>query len=269
MASRKPTVDSLELEGLMVDIDGVLTVGWEPLEGAPAAFAELRRRDVPMRLVTNTTSRPRVEIVDALCQAGFEAEVDEVLTAPLATADYLRTNHPGARCYLLSSGDISQDLEGITLVELGEQADVVVLGGAGLVYDHSQLNNAFRLLLEGAAFVAMHRNMYWRTAGGLELDTGAYVTALEVASGVEPTVVGKPQPAFFNAGLHSLGLPAGRVAMVGDDIENDVLGAQAVGLHGVLVRTGKYRRDAVAAAAGEPDLIVDSFADVPSLVVSR
>ena len=145
-------------------------------------------------------------------------------------------------------------------------ADVVVLGGAGLVYTHEQLNHAFNLLLDGAAFVAMHRNTYWRTARGFELDTGAYVTALETATGVAPVVIGKPAPSFFGAGLEVLGLPPDRVAMVGDDIENDVLGAQAVGLTGVLVRTGKFRSDAVEAAAGEPDVVVDAFADVPALL---
>lgn len=257
-------VDVAPIQGLLVDIDGVLTVGWEPLDGVVDAFAELRHRGVPMRLATNTTSRPRTEIARALGRAGFDVAVDEILTAPLATADYLRTNHPGARCYVLSSGDISPDLEGITVVEPGEEADVVVLGGAGMVYDHAQLNHAFRLLLDGAAFVAMHRNLYWRTAEGMELDTGAYVMALEAASGVEATVVGKPAPAFFWAGLRSLGLEPGQVAMVGDDIDNDVLGAQAVGLTGVLVRTGKYRPDAVDAATGEPDLIIDSFAQAAS-----
>ncbi len=253
------------IQGLLVDIDGVLTIGWEPVRGAVGAFAELRDNGVPMRLATNTTSRSRAEIADALVRVGFDVAIEDILTAPLATADYLRTNHPGARCYVLSSGDISDDLEGVTVVGPGEATDVVVLGGAGMVYDHAQLNHAFRLLLDGAAFVAMHRNLYWRTAEGMELDTGAYVMALEAAGGVEATVVGKPAAAFFEAGLRSLDLRPDEVAMVGDDIDNDVLGAQAVGLTGVLVRTGKYRSEAVEAADGKPDLIVDSFAQVPSL----
>ena len=254
------------VQGLLIDIDGVLTVGWQPLDGAVDAFAELRNRGVPMRLVTNTTSRPRDEIAAALQEAGFAVGSEEILTAPVATADYLQTNHPGAPCYLLSSGDITDDLPDIALVGLEEPADVVVLGGAGLVYDHVQLNHAFRLLLDGAAFVAMHRNLYWRTGDGMELDTGAYVMALEAASGVQATVVGKPNGAFFRAGLHSLGLQPGAVAMVGDDIDNDVLGAQALGITGVLVKTGKYRRDAVESAAVDPDVVIDSFAQVLTLL---
>lgn len=250
----------------MIDIDGVLTVSWEGIEGAAGTFTALRERGIPVVLATNTTTRTRAEIVELLRRGGFGVDLDDIVTAPVATAAHLRAHHPGARCFVLSSGDVAADLMDVDIVEGLEKADVVVLGGAGLVYTHEQLNHAFNLLLEGASFVAMHRNLYWRTARGLELDTGAYVVALEAASGVSPTVIGKPAPSFFRAGLDRLGLAAANVAMVGDDVENDVLGAQAVGLRGVLVRTGKFRPAALAAASGVPDRVVDSFADVPALV---
>lgn len=256
----------MDIAGLLIDIDGVMTVSWEPIDGATEAFAELRRRDVPLRLVTNTTTRTRAKIAELLDEAGFTVDVEEILTAPTATAAYLREHEPGARCFLLASGDVLDDLVGIDVVTDLEPADVVVLGGAGLVYTHEQLNHAFNLLLEGASFVAMHRNLYWRTAGGLELDTGAYVMALEVATGRSPVVIGKPSPPFFEAALASLDLSADRVAMVGDDIENDVLGAQAVGMHGVLVRTGKFRAESLATASGEVDVVLNSFADVIGLL---
>lgn len=256
----------MDIAGVLIDIDGVLTVSWEPIDGAAEAFAELRRRRVPLRLVTNTTTRTRAKIAELLDGAGFGVGVEEVLTAPSATAAYLREHEPGARCFLLSSGDVLDDLAGIDVVVGLEPADVVVLGGAGLVYTHEQLNHAFNLLLEGASFVAMHRNLYWRTAGGLELDTGAYAMALEAATGRSPMVIGKPSPPFFLAALASLGLSADHVAMIGDDIDNDVLGAQAVGMHGVLVRTGKFLPESLANAAGEVDVVVDSFADVPDLL---
>ena len=250
-------------EGLLVDIDGVLTVSWRPIEGAPEAVAEIRRRGIPFRLATNTTTRTRAEVADRLGEAGMPLDVDDILTAPAATAAYLRTRHRGARCFLLNTGDLSDDLGGIDWVDDGP-ADVVVIGGAGVSFTHAQLNHAFRLLLDGAAFVAMHRNLYWRTADGMELDTGAYVRALEEATGVEPTVLGKPSPDFFTTGVERLGLEPDRVAMIGDDLVNDVLAAQAVGLTGVLVRTGKFRDDVLAAATERPDLVIDSFADLPS-----
>ena len=255
----------LDVDGLLIDIDGVLTVSWEPIAGAVEAFDELRRRGIPFRLATNTTTRTRREIAETLTAAGFAVEESQVLTAPAATATHLRTHHPGERCFLLSSGDVTADLEGVELVDDGD-ADVVVIGGAGLVFTHDQLNRAFGLLLDGASFVAMHRNLYWRTARGMELDTGAYANALEAASGVTPVVIGKPAPSFFEAACSELGLAADRVAMIGDDVENDVIGAQRAGLHGVLVRTGKFRPEALAAASGEPDVVIDRFADVPALL---
>ena len=253
------------VDGLLLDIDGVLTVSWQPIDGAAHAIDRLRSRGLPLRFATNTTTRSRAEVARLLTDAGIPVDPSEILTAPIATVAYLQRAHPGARCFVLSSGDLGEDLEPIDRVD-DAPADVVVMGGAGLVYTHTQLNRAFRLLLDGAAFVAMHRNLYWRTADGMELDTGAYVTALEQASGVSPVVLGKPSPDFFAAAVTSLGVPAERTAMIGDDIVNDVLGAQAAGLRGVLVRTGKYRPDAVEAASGTPDRVVDSIADVPDLV---
>lgn len=250
----------MAVDALLIDIDGVLTVSWEPIPGSAAAFERLRNSGTPFRLITNTTTRTRAGIADALTAAGFDVEADHILTAPAATAGYLRRSHPGKRCFLLSSGDIRADLEGVDVVEDLEPADVVVLGGAGLVYGHEQLNHAFRLLLDGAAFVAMHRNLYWRTRDGLELDTGAYANALEAASGVSPVVLGKPSGEFFATALDAVGVDPGRAVMIGDDIENDVLGAQRAGIFGVLVRTGKYRPDAVEAASGDPDRIVADFA---------
>jgi HAD superfamily hydrolase (TIGR01458 family) len=193
---------------------------------------------------------------------------EEILTAPTATAAHLRRHHPDARVFLLNTGDLTDDLGGIELVEEGP-ADVVVIGGAGVEFTHEQLNEAFRLILDGAAFVAMHRNTYWRTAAGLELDTGAYVRALEEATGAEPVVLGKPSADFFAAGVAELGAEAERVAMVGDDLHNDVLGAQHAGLHGVLVRTGKFRDEALERSDERPDAVVDSFADVPDLLGLR
>lgn len=176
-----------------------------------------------------------------------------------------RRHHARARVFLLNTGNLTEDLEGIDLVDSGP-ADVVVIGGAGVDFTHQQLNEAFRLILDGAAFVAMHRNIYWRTAAGLELDTGAYVRALEEATGVEPVVLGKPSPDFFATGVAELDASPDRVAMVGDDLHNDVLGAQHAGLRGVLVRTGKFRHQVLDASDEQPDAVIDSFADVPALL---
>ena len=257
------------VSGVLIDIDGVLTVSWEPLPGAIAAFEKLRATGLRLRLATNTTSRTRSAIAETLVHAGFDVTADSILTAPVATASYLAQHHAGQRIFLLSSGDLSADFAGIEVVDEDGPADVVVLGGAGLAYTHEQLNHAFNLILGGASFVAMHRNLYWRTSRGMELDTGAYALALEAATGVSPAVIGKPARAFFEAGVAALGTSAAETMMIGDDLDNDVLGARDAGIIGCLVRTGKFRADVLEASEKQPDHVVDSFADAVELCLQR
>lgn len=254
------------IDGLLIDIDGVLTLSWQAIDGAAEAIARLHRRGLPLRYLTNTTSITRAEIVRRLGTAGIAVTPDEVFTAPVATAAWIAAHRPGARCHLLNSGDLAEDLHGIEIVPDDEPADVVLLGGAGPEFSYGALNRAVGLLLDGADLVAMHQNRYWRTDAGFCLDSGAFVAALERAAGVTATVVGKPSAEFFETAAVDLGLPPDRVAMVGDDIENDVLAGQAHGFTGVLVHTGKYRPEVAAAADGTPDREVPSFASVPELL---
>lgn len=253
---------------VLIDIDGVLTVSWKPLPGTVEAMERLRAAGLPLALVTNTTSRTRASIAAKLAGEGFPVGVDDILTAPAVTAAYLREHYPGARCLLLSSGDVRDDLEGVTLVDGREDAtpDVVVFGGAGDEFGYEALNAAFRHVQRGAALIAMHRNLYWRTADGLDLDTGAFLLGLERAARVEAEVTGKPAASFFATALAHLGATASEALMVGDDIESDVLAAQRGGITGVLVRTGKYLPETHRAADGTPDHVLDSFADLPALL---
>ncbi|KUN80608.1 HAD family hydrolase [Streptomyces bungoensis] len=252
------------VRAVLVDIDGVLTVSWKPLPGAVAALRAIRAAGLGVALVTNTTSRTRASVAAALSEAGFEVGVDDVLTAPAVTAAYLAERFPGARCALLNSGDVAEDLAGVTLVD--DDPDVVVVGGAGPEFGYAALNRAFGQLRRGARLVAMHRNLYWRTDAGLQLDSGAFLLGLERAARVEAEVTGKPSPAFFAAALARLGVRADQALMVGDDVESDVLAAQRAGITGVLVRTGKYRPETEAGASGTPDHVRDSFADLPALL---
>jgi HAD superfamily hydrolase (TIGR01458 family) len=251
-------------QGVLMDIDGVLTVSWRPLPGAVNAIAELRAAGYRLRFVTNTTSRTRRVLSETLIRAGFDITPGEILTAAAATAAYLRRAHPGARCYLLTSGEVESDFDGIALTGPGEAADVVVIGGAGVEFSHDALNHAFRLVQDGVPLVAMHRNLYWRTGDKLTLDAGAYVLGLEKASGTRAAVVGKPARAFYDQALAELGVAAASTVMIGDDIEADVEGAKDAGMAGILVRTGKFRQADLDRAAVAPDAVIDSIAALPA-----
>jgi HAD superfamily hydrolase (TIGR01458 family) len=257
-----------DVRAVLIDIDGVLTVSWRPLPRTVEAMRRLRAAGLAVALVTNTTSRTRASIAATLAGHGYPVAPGDILTAPATAAAYLRRHHPGARCALLTSGDIADDLAGVDLADPADPGpvDVVLVGGAGPEFGYAALNAAFGHLQRGAHLVAMHRNWYWRTDEGLRLDAGAFLAGLEGAAGVEAQVVGKPAAAFFAAALAQVHAAAADTVMVGDDVDSDVLAAQRQGLTGVLVRTGKYLPAALEAAGGTPDHIVDSFADLPDLL---
>lgn len=252
--------------GLLIDIDGVLTVSWKPIPGSSEALGRLRESGVAMVFVTNTTSMTRSSIAAALFEADLPVDTEEILTAPSMTAALIRRDHPGARCWMVGAGDVVADLDGIHLVSVAEPPDVVILGGAGPEFDYPTLNRVFRLAMDGTPVVGMHRNLYWKTEEGLQLDTGAMLGAIEQAAGIRASVAGKPAPACFEAALEVLGLGPDQVMMVGDDIDADVTGAQAVGIETVLVRSGKFRSEALTRSEVVPDHVVDSFADIPALL---
>jgi len=253
-----------QVRGLLLDMDGVLTVSAEPLPGAVEAVDRLHRAGVPVRVITNTTAYPQASLGAGLRRLGFAVDDEAVLTAAVAAVAYLQEKHPGARVFVL--GDARhEDLRALDLVGLDQHPDVVLVSGADESFTYTELNRVYRALLGGAALIAMRRNLSVMTNDGERLDAGAFLLGLEHAAGREAVVTGKPSPEFFGAGLRSLGLPAAAVAMVGDDVDNDVLAAQAIGIRGVLVRTGKFREERLRRATAAPDRVVDSIVNVPAL----
>jgi len=260
-----PDVTLDHIDGLILDMDGVLGVSWTPLPGAAEAVTRLHAAGVPLRVLTNTTALPQAKFGAVLREAGFPFADGEILTASVLAGAWLRGERPGARVFLLGDAQ-AEDLADVQLVGPDEAPDVVLLSGADESFRFDTFNRVLALLRGGAELAAMHRNLFWMTRRGERLDAGAYLLGLEAATGHQAVVLGKPAPSSFRAGLAALGLPAGRTAMVGDDVENDVLAAQAVGITGVLVRTGKFREDQLRRASGTPDHVVGSIVDVPALL---
>jgi HAD superfamily hydrolase (TIGR01458 family) len=243
----------MRVAGLLVDLDGTLYVGGEPVEGAREAIGKLKASGLLIRYVTNTTRKPRREVLEHLLSLGFEVEEAEIFTPARAAASLIGDKS----CFPLVDESLLEDLEGIRLTE--DRPDHVLVGDLGEGFTYDRLNAAFRCLMNGAELIALQSNRYWRREDGLALDAGPFVAALEYASGKNATVVGKPEEGFFRLALEDLGLGSDEVAMVGDDAEADVAGAQAAGLTGILVRTGKYR----PGVEGRPDLLLDSIACLP------
>jgi HAD superfamily hydrolase (TIGR01458 family) len=255
------------MAAILLDIDGVLHVSGEPIPGAPEAVRELREDGHRIRFVTNNTTRGRRRLADELEQLGLELEEEEIATTPVAAGKLLA----GKRVLALTMAAVREDLaERVELVDAEGEAEVVLVGGAdeseetAEVFRYENLNRAFAALESGARLVCLHKNRWWQTSRGPLLDSGAFVAGLEYAAGVEAEVVGKPARPYFEAALADLGADPGDAWMVGDDVEADVGGAKAAGLRGVLVRTGKFRAEALEQARPQPDGVVDSIADLPA-----
>jgi phospholysine phosphohistidine inorganic pyrophosphate phosphatase len=257
--------------GVLLDLDGVLYVGDEAVPGAVEAVARLDADGVAYRYLTNTTSRPRSAIVEKLARLGIAAEADAVLTPAVAAAAWLRREriaHPA----LFVPDATAEEFAGFEprAASVDEGADAVVVGDLGEGWDFATLNRAFRLLMSNpdAPLVALGLTRYWRADDGLRLDVGAFVRALEHASGREAVVLGKPDAAFYRAAVEALGVGPRDVVMVGDDIRTDVEGAQRAGLAGVLVRTGKFSESDLAGDV-TPDAVLGSIADLPRWWATR
>src|SRR6266567_39289 len=247
--------------GILLDIDGVLHVGMQPIAGAADTLRWLQQQGYPTCCVTNTTTMARATLAQRLSAIGLPIAEERLVTAPVATASYIRQHYPGKRCWVLTKGDTLVDFAGIELVE--SHADIVVIGGAEELLTYEAMNAAFRMLMDGAELLAMHTNLYWRTSEGLRLDSGPYVRALELATGKQAIVLGKPNRAFFEQALQVLAVAPAEAVMVGDDIENDVAGAQQAGLRAILVCTGKHKADSPLLQRVQPDAILPSLVDLP------
>ncbi len=231
-----------------------------PIEGAPEAIARLRSARIPVVFATNTTRHPRRVLVERLRAMGIGVAEDELYTAPRAAAAWLRRR--GARRLMLLLPEAAW--EEFAAFEAGETSpDHVVVGDLGEAWTFERLNTAFRALLGGAKLVAIHKNRFWNPGGGLQLDAGPFVAALEYAAGTGAVLVGKPSPAFFETAAGALGVPLGQVLVVGDAVLNDVRGAQAAGCRAVAVRTGSFREEDLPELVNPPEAVLSSIADLP------
>ncbi|TML49114.1 MAG: hypothetical protein E6G23_03240 [Actinobacteria bacterium] len=218
----------MSVSAVLLDVDGVLHISGRPISGAAQAVERLREAGHRIRFLTNNTTQSRVDLATVIRGFGIELEDGELQTTPVAAARVLK----GRRVLALTMPAIRDDLEGVELV--------------GELY-------------------CLHKNPWWQTSRGALLDAGAFVVGLEYATGAQATVLGKPSASYFEAALEALDADPEHAWMVGDDVDADIGGAGALGMHTILVRTGKFRDDAGAWSA-QPQAVVDSIADVPDLV---
>lgn len=251
---------------VLLDLDGTLYIDGKPIAGAVDAVNWLRGQGCTIRFLTNTTTRARADLYAMLADMGLSANIKELVSTPAVAvleleAHQQRLGRP-LKLWPVVAEAIQTDFAGFIRDEVSP--DVVVLGDIGDAWSFDLINRLFAAMHQGAALMALHRNRFWQTQNALKVDIGFFVAGLEYVTGQPPVVMGKPSPAFFSRVLADVGVTADQVLLVGDDIDSDVGGAQAQGIAGVLVQTGKYR--AVYAAQSEvmPSGVIGSIADLPA-----
>ena len=251
-------------EALLIDIDGVLVVGSDPIPGARETLRALRSSRVPFRLVTNNASRSRRLVVQRLVRLGFEVTDADVVTPARLAVRYC-SGQGYERVALHVTPAMLEDLGELHGMDHGN-VEAVILGDLGPRFSYARMNRIFRQMHEGAELVALHRNRLWQRKDGLMLDAGPFIAALEYATGAQATVIGKPSGTFFAETLRELGIDPAAAVMVGDDIEADIGGGLNAGLDGILVKTGKFRPDTIWASDVKPTLIIESIVDLLALI---
>ncbi len=246
-----------DIKGLLFDLDGVLYVGEELIEGAVEAVGYIKSKKIPCRFLTNTTTRSLDALFQKTSRLGLAIEREEIFTPPKIAARYLRKKG-NPRVLLILQENTKLEFAGFRQDDINP--DVIVIGHYSDRWNYALMNRLFNLIMNGAELLALHKGRYWETEKGLTLDIGAFVTGLEYSTGATATVIGKPSENFFRLAVEDMGIAPSQAAMIGDDIVSDVGGAQLAGLAGILVKTGKYREEVASKSSVKPQLTIESVA---------
>ena len=247
--------------GYLIDMDGVIYRGSDLIPGAERFIHELRSANAPFRFLTNNSQRTRRDVATKLRRLGVEADEEHVFTCAMATARFLAQQRPNGTAYVIGEAGLVTALHsnGYTIVDQGP--DYVVVG-EGRTLTFEMLEAALGMIRGGAKLVATNLDANCPTQDGMRPGCGAIVAMLESASGVRAFSVGKPSPLMMRAARKELGLRAEQTVMIGDTMETDILGGVQLGYRTILVLSGGTARDDLARYAYQPDLVVESIADL-------
>ena len=253
---------------VVFDLDGTVVHGGSLIDGAEQSLAAVREAGLDVLFLTNNPTRSAADWAEHLSEQGIEASVDEVLTSAVATVEYLDATHEGARTLPIAGETVVEQLRDaeVVFVEEPEAAEVVV-AGFDLEFDYGELTRGLRALLDGAALVGTDPDRWVPTGDGPIPGSGAVIGALAAAAEVEPeAVLGKPSEETIGLALDRLAVPPEECLLVGDRLDTDVAMGEQAGMRTALVLTGAADRDALTKSTIQPDHVLDSIADVPSLL---
>ena len=254
------------IKAFLFDLDGVFYVDDQLIPGANSILDWLQEKQIPYRFITNNTTLPRNQLTKKLNRLGLKLSPDQLISANYAGVLYLK-KQGFKSCRLVLKEDAKADYKDFDTTTDSPQA--IVIGDIGETWDYPLLNRLMKQLLAGAQLVALHKGRYFQTKNGLTLDSGAFVTALEYATETQALVVGKPESAFFELATQGLEDQAHQIAMVGDDLINDIGGAQKMKYQTFLVKTGKFRSIHYQKSEIRPDHLIENIGKLKEYILTN
>ncbi len=246
------------MPGYLIDMDGVVYRGGELIAGAERFIADLVRRGVPFKFLTNNSQRTRRDVAKRVRGMGIEVREEHIFTCAMATARFLASQKPGGTAFIIGEGGLSTALHQHGFAIVDHDPDFVVVG-EGRTFNAEALEQATNMILNGARFIATNLDPNCPTRSGIRPGCGAIVAMLEAATGYEAFSVGKPSPVMMRGARKELGLAAAETIMIGDTMATDILGAIQLGYHAVLVLSGGTAEEDLGAYSYQPDRVVESI----------
>ncbi len=247
--------------GFLIDMDGVLYRGTEPIPGAVEVIKEMVKNQVPFLFLTNNSQRTRRDIVTKLRRIGFPVEEKHVFTSALATAQFVAHQKPNGTAFVIGEGGLLTALHHHSFSIVDSNPDYVIVG-EGRTMTLEVIESAVKMIMNGAKLIATNMDPNCPTQDGIRPGCGAIVRMLESATGRTAFSAGKPSPVMFRAARKELDLRTEETVMIGDTMETDILGGVQMGYKTVLVLSGGTRQEDVANFPYQPDLVLPSIADL-------
>lgn len=268
----KLTLNFSKFKSFIIDLDGCVYRGEEPIEGAGEAISLLRRRGFKILFLTNNSTKTPEEYVEILRSMDIPVTSrNEVLTSAIATARYLRDRYGECRIFPVGMQGLLRALEECNHQIIDEEnidnAEFVVVG-LDMNFNYQKLSLACRAIMKGAKFIATNTDSTLPSKAGLLPGAGAIVNAIKTVTGVEPVVIGKPSRIIMDVALKVLDVNGDECVVIGDRLDTDITAGKKIGAYTVLVLTGVIRKEDLEGLDNElkPDLVLESIADLKKLL---
>ncbi len=249
-------------KGFLIDMDGVIYRGKEPIPGAIDFINKLKKEGHPFLFLTNNSQKTSRDVCYKLKQLGFNVGVEDIFTCAMATAKYLAMSKPEGTAYVIGEGGLLTELHKHGYAVIDDKPDYVVIGEGRTIMLES-VDKAVNLVMNGSKLIATNLDPNCPTDGGkYRAGCGAFVAMIEFATGKKAFSVGKPSPVMMRMARKKLKLTTDETIMIGDTMETDILGAGAMGFTTVLTLSGVAKREMLNDYGYAPDFIVNSIQDL-------